>query len=163
MKAISPKILSLFAAIIPSGAFMAALVNVIPQTAPEWAVPPAAEPAAPLPDRSYVELDEPLLLGIYEGRIQISVNLAFAARLTGLQLLDLSARVTEKQDAIMSELTSAALDLAEGVTDSKDLGVRLRAELPPVLLQLVNTGLATAEMPEPVEEVMILDLTVNGG
>lgn len=159
----STKILFILGATVPTLAFAIATAMAFVTTKPEWAKTEAAEAAVARPPATYVPLDEPIDLGLYQGRIRLSVTLAFSVRLEPLQLLDLSGRVTKVRDAIRSEITAAILEIAEDETTSKDLGPRLRAALPTPLKDIVNQNLATEDLPEPVDEVLILDMSIVPG
>lgn len=159
----SPRLFGLLGAILPLAGFVIALAMTLVQPVPDWARPPAEEAAPPPVDPTYLEMDRPLRFGVMGGRIQISMSLGFAARVAGLDLLDLGTRVQQRQDAILARLTDAAIEAAARERDSRDLASRLRAALPGPMRQIVNEALATETLPEPVEEVLILDLSIQGG
>lgn len=160
---LSPSFLLLLGAVLPVVAFATALALTLKQPLPDWALPPAEDVMPPRPDPTYMELDQPLRFGVFGGRIQISMSLGFAARVAGLDLLDLGTRVQERQDAILARLTDAALNAAASERSSKNLGAHLRSVLPDPMRQIVNEALATEALPEPVDEVLILDLSIQGG
>ena len=163
MSTTSSKILFYFGAVIPTVAFIAASLLAYQTTSPEWATRKEVEPSADAPKVTYVNLDEPIEFGIYNGRIHVSMMLAFAVRLGPMELLTLSSKVKELENAIKADMTDAILAAAADENSSKELGARLRQTLPPVLLSIINGRLASEELPAPVEEVLILDMVISAG
>lgn len=159
----SSKILFYIGAVLPTAAFFVASALVYQTTPPEWAAPKEAPPAVDAPKITYVDLDEPIDFAVYNGRIRVSMALAFAVRLGPMELLTLSAKVNEVENAVKAEMTDAILAEASDEKSSKDLGARLRQSLPPILLSIINRRLATEEIPAPVEEVLILDMMISAG
>ena len=163
MTLFTPLRLFVLAALLPTVGFATAVAMIYRQPLPDWALPPPAEVPVALPDPTYLELDEPVQVGLYGGRIQISLNLAFAARLDGPSLLELSGTVKERQSAIMAQLTAAILKEGEQIDSSKGLAMILRQSLPAILRDEANAALSTDSIPNPVDEVLILDLTIQPG
>lgn len=148
---------------LPVLAFAFGLWSALGTTPPEWTAPPEKAPAVALPDPTYLPLDEPLQLGLAGGRLRLSLNLAFSARLAGPDLLDLGTRIKAEQPAIMAALTEAALREATRLETAPDLAAALRAALPAILRATVNDRLGTEALPTPVEEVLVLDIAVMRG
>lgn len=159
----TPFRLAVMTAVLPTVGFLSAIVYIYGQPLPDWAMPPPEEVPIVLPDPTYLELEQPIQVGLYGGRIQVTLNLAFSARAEPLVLLDLGAKIKELESAIMADLISAVLKEGEAIDSSQGLAKRLREVLPPILRQVVNTNLASEEQPEPVDEVLILDIAIQSG
>lgn len=156
MNVLSPKRLLWISAIVPLSAFAFALSTILVPETPDWAAPPVADIAPPPP--FYLPLDVPLRAGPQGGNVQIELNLAFSARLAGLDLLALSETVKAKQAAILADLTEVLLQESDKNADP----VSLYQTLPPALLTVVNAALSTDTLPNPVSEVLIVNLSVRG-
>lgn len=163
MKLLPSRLILILFTTLPVALFAAGVAYVLAPTPPDW-TQPAQEPVmADRPAPAYLELDQPISVGVYNGRIQITLNLAFAARLGPFELLSLADSVKKREDAIMADLTEVILREAENATNSQNLGKSLRATLPEKLRDVVNSGLGTPEIPAPVDEVLILDLMIGQG
>lgn len=157
------RLLFAFAFGLPSLAFAFGLWSAFGTATPDWASVAEEAPAPPPPELTYLPLDEPIQLGLSGGRLRVSLNLAFSARLAGPDLLDLGTRIKAAQPAIMAALTEAALRKATLLENTPDTAAALRAALPAILRTTVNERLGTDALPAPVEEVLILDIAVMRG
>lgn len=152
--------LMLMAAFVPLAAFGVAMGQALNPALPDWATPLAVQPEeAPIIPPFYLELGQPLQLGLKGGRIQLSVNLAFSARLAPFDLLDLSNRVKSMEDVVLSELSN---DLLAASLRDQDLQ-RLRRELPITFRDTVNRVLGTEALPTPVDEVLVMEVARTDG
>lgn len=163
MALMTPLRLTLLAAVLPTVGFVSAIIYIYSRPLPDWALPPVEDVQVVLPDPTYMELDRPIQVGLYGGRIRVTLNLAFATRTEPLALLDLAAKVKEQENSILAGLTAAVLKEGEAIESSEGLANLLRTTLPDALKEVVNSSLGTPERPEPVDEVLILELSIQQG
>ena len=152
--------LMLMSAFVPVAAFGVAMGQALNPALPDWATPLVVQAeVAPVIPPFYLALGRPLQLGLKGGRVQLSVNLAFSARLAPFDLLDLSNRVKSLEDLVLSELSN---DLLTASLRDQDLQ-RLRRDLPTTFRDTVNRVLATDTLPTPVDEVLIMEVAKTDG
>lgn len=152
--------LMLMSAFVPVAAFGVAMGQALNPALPDWATALLIQPEeAVIIPPFYLELGQPLQLGLKGGRVQLMVNLAFSARLGQLDLLDLSTRVKSLEDVVLAELSN---DLLAASLRDQDLQ-RLRRELPVTFRDTVNRVLGTEALPAPVDEVLIMEVARTDG
>lgn len=152
--------LMLLSATVPLVAFAIGISQTLHPAVPDWALPTENQPiAAPVTAPFYLELDTPLQVGQQGGRVQLSVNLAFAARLGQTALLDLSDRLKQREQRVLAALSD---DLLAATTTDQDVS-RLRQVLPAIFRDTVNQILGTEALPAPVDEVLVLGIASSGG
>lgn len=156
MDVLSPKHLAWASAVFPVLAFGFALNGILAQDIPDWAKPPE-DLVIPLPPPYYLPLDVPVRAGLDGGKTLIAVSLAFSARLDPMDLLTVSALVTEKQATILADLTEVLLQTASENADP----VVLYRDLPARLRDATNRALATDALPAPVHQVFIVDMMIQ--
>jgi hypothetical protein len=151
-------------ALFPPLGLAVAIVMTYSPPLPDWALPVVADTVMEArPDPSYLQLDNPIRVGLKDGRVQLSLNLAFSARLPGVDLLTLSGEVKTKQKTLMAAITAEILARAETEDDTAKMLLMLRRDLPPAIRDLANKELATESIPEPVDQVFMLDVLAQGG
>lgn len=139
---------------------------VFAQSAPE-AVPDAAPDAGPegAPDAGlgpdgmlvYVQIEEQLAVAVAEQPVRVMLRLAVAVRGSPAALLELKGRVDAAMPSILAAaLTAAQLEVAQTVDP-----VALMQRLPGPLRVAVNGVVGTAELPEPVVEVLVTGLVTQ--
>lgn len=152
--------LMLLSATLPTVAFAVALSQTLHPALPDWAIPRVDEVmSAPVIAPFYLELETPLQLGLMGGRVQLSVNLAFSARLGPMDLLDLSTRVKDREQPVLAALSN---DLLAATNADQDVN-RLRQVLPAIFRDTVNQILGTDALPIPVDEVLIMEISLTAG
>ena len=145
---------------VSMGGFVPGVVVILwLQAAPAPMIPePAAEVVTVDEGRKliYVQLDNPISVALGTGR-QMQAYLAVSLRGTQDELLSLNAAVQDKRQPIEATLLIEAQEMmAEGAD-----GERLHAELPPRLRGVMNDQIGWPEFPEPVEEVLIISMTMQ--
>ncbi len=141
------------------GGFGAAAVLVM-QPVPPPAFAPVPEAALAHDDATmqvYVPLEEQVAVAVAEQPVRVMLTLGFSLRASVGDLVALQAAVEEKRPAILAAMLQAAQAEVAKTGDP----ARLLASLPAPLRAAVNGALGTADLPEPVEEVLIVGLVTQ--
>lgn len=143
------------------GGFGLAGVGALLMQAPP-ALPWAEGEAAPVEvvepgPRVYVPLTDVLTISLAKGGPRMEAGLAFAVRGSSQELLGLTTRVQAQIGPIEAEVVRAAQEVVAGGADS----LRVHAELPGRLRDVVNALIGSEDWPEPVDEVLITSLVVR--
>ncbi len=132
----------------------ALLVMQPPPPAPFAPVAEAVEVPDPALMQVYVPLEEQIAVAVAEQPVRVMLNVGFSLRATPGELLALKEAVDAKRPAILAAMLAAA---QVEVTKSVAPQVLLKT-LPEPLRAAVNAAVGTAEVPEPVKEVLITGL-----
>ncbi len=143
------------AAVLPLLVFLGAHQPALHPELPEWAMPQAEEHVAEEEKTgpNYLELDEPVVISIKGGQGQLKITMAFVAHLKGMDLLAVAGKVAERKPTIVAAINAKCLEMAEKDPDP----ARLRRDLPPVIRDIVNAELSMPEIPDPVDEVYVVE------
>lgn len=121
---------------------------------------PVEETAVERPSRLtylYITLDAPIFINLGTGP-RMRLDLAVSVEGTQAQLLELNRVVDGAQSRVMAEIVAEANDLVMEGADS----AKVHEALPGRARARINAMLGSEDFPEPVSEVLILGLAVQG-
>lgn len=128
-----------------------------PQPLP-WTTEATEAPAeAPELQRVYVELEDPLMVSLGPDAGTMQARLAVVVEGVPLDLLELQAKV----EAQTATLNAAMLAEAQTLVTSGAKSLDMHAALPERLRSVINGIIGTESWPEPVEEVMLIELVMQ--
>lgn len=105
----------------------------------------------------YITLQEPLFVSLGTGP-RMKLDLAVSVSGTSAQLLELNAVVDDQMTRVRAAILSEAQAMVMAGADS----VAVHASLPEQARATINGMLGSEDFPEPVTEVLILGLAVQG-
>lgn len=106
----------------------------------------------------YVDLPEPLTVATVQNQARMQVSLAVLIRGNLLELAGMDDAITQKSKRIMAEMLIEAEEMVAEGADSD----RLHRDLPERLRQVINGAIGTEDLPEPVAEVLITSMALQG-
>lgn len=136
------------------------LMAVVLQPAPPlpWAVEEVAPVVeAPEVKRIYIEIETPFSVSLGPQAALVEANLAFGLRGEVLALAELQKTV----DAQMARINAVLLAETQAMVLEGMDSAALHKVLPERLRGVINGMLGTEDWPEPVEEVMLIELVMQ--
>lgn len=106
----------------------------------------------------YVDLPEPLTVATAPGQPRVQITLAVAIKGNLLKLAGMEEEVLAKAQRITADMLGEAQKLMDVGADSD----ALHRELPERLRKIINGAIGTEDWPEPVVEVLITSLAMQG-
>ena len=123
----------------------------------EHPVDQAAAEEAEAKTHLYIAMQEPIFVSLGTGP-RMKLDLAVSVSGTGEQLLALNAVVDDQLSRVRAAILSEAQEMVLEGADS----VKVHASLPDRARATINRMLGSEDFPEPVSEVLILGLAVQG-
>lgn len=106
----------------------------------------------------YVDLPEPLTVATAPNQPRVQITLAVAIEGDLLKLAGMEETVMAKSQRITAEMLAEAQQMMADGADSD----RLHRELPERLRRVINGAIGTEDWPEPVAEVLVTSLALQG-
>jgi hypothetical protein len=106
----------------------------------------------------YVDLPEPLTVATVQNQARMQVSLAVLIKGSLLELAGMDGVITQKSKRIMAEMLIEAEQMVAEGADSD----RLHRDLPERLRRVINGAIGTEDWPEPVAEVLITSMALQG-
>lgn len=143
--------------LLGGGFGVGAVMALRPPPPPPFAATPEPLEAKPQGTLVYIPLEDQLAVAVAEQPVRVMLTLGVSVRGDMEQLLKLQETVKAKKPAIKAAL----LDVAQREVAKTADPATLMKVLPAQLRKAANTVIGTAEMPEPVEEVLIVGLVTQ--
>ena len=155
-----PAVLGFAVTALPMAGLLVALWTA-PLPAPmRVADPAAAQDGKAVPESGviYVDLPDPLTVAISANKPRVQITLAVAIKGNLLKLAAMEEDVLAKAQRITAEMLGEAQVL---VGEGADSAV-LHRDLPERLRRVINGAIGTEDWPEPVAEVLITSMAMQG-